>query len=148
MNKLILLCSLFLTTAAVAQPDRQAALLDSVFTVLHAQHQFNGSVLIAENDAVVFQKGYGYSNESTQQRNDPETIFELASCSKQFTAAAIVLLKRQGKLRYTDKLAQHIHSISPSLPFGMPLRSTICCGIPAVFPNIWRTCRRYGTKRG
>lgn len=86
--------------------------LDSIFSVLKAQNRFNGSVLIAEKGKVVFAKGYGYSNEATRQPNNTKTIFELASCSKQFTAAAIVLLKRQGKLHYEDKLSLYLPELS------------------------------------
>jgi len=45
-------------------------------------------------------------------KNTPETIYELASCSKQFTAAAIGLLQRQGKLGYEDRLAKCIPELS------------------------------------
>jgi CubicO group peptidase (beta-lactamase class C family) len=113
MKEFRLICFfIFLSGCIFAQPRRQSELLDSIFTVLHGQHQFNGSLLIAEKGSVVFRKGYGYSNEATKSLNDPQTVFELASCSKQFTAAAIVLLQRQGKLSYTDKLAQYIPELS------------------------------------
>ncbi len=93
---------------------QQAKQLDSIFTLLCAQNQFNGSVLIAEKGKVIFEKGYGYSNETTRQQNNPQTIFEIGSSSKQFTAAAIVLLKRQGKLQYEDKMSKYL----PELGFG------------------------------
>jgi len=95
-----------------AQPKKSEQQLDSIFSVLYKQHQFNGVVLIADKGKVVFKKGYGYSNEATKQLNDSKTIFELASCSKQFTAAGIVLLKRQGKLNYEDNLSKFIPELS------------------------------------
>jgi CubicO group peptidase (beta-lactamase class C family) len=91
-----------------AQQNDQAKQLDSIFSMLTAQNQFNGSVLIAEKGTVILEKGYGYSNETSRQYNNPQTIFELASCSKQFTAAAIVLLKRQGKLQYEDPISKYL----------------------------------------
>lgn len=87
--------------------------LDSLFTAMHAQNQFNGSVLIADKGEIILKKGYGYRNEETKKPNDEQTIFELASCSKQFTAAAIVLLQRQGKLKYDDNITQYL----PELQF-------------------------------
>ncbi|RDI10437.1 serine hydrolase domain-containing protein [Flavobacterium sp. AG291] len=90
----------------------QSVKLDSLFTMLHAQNQFNGEILIAEKGTVIFQKGYGFSDEATKKTIDEKTIFELASCSKQFTGAAIVLLKREGKLDYADKLSKHIPELS------------------------------------
>lgn len=95
-----------------AQTDRRTQQLDSIFTMLYEQNQFNGTVIIAEKGKILLQKGYGYSNESTKKANDSHTIFELASCSKQFTAAAIMLLKRQGKLNYTDSLSKYIPELS------------------------------------
>jgi CubicO group peptidase (beta-lactamase class C family) len=103
----------FLVCFAQQKQKRQSQQLDSIFSMLHAQHQFNGSVLIIEKGDVLLNKGYGYRDEVSKKPNDKNTIFELASCSKQFTAAAIVLLKRQGKLRYEDKLSKYI----PELDF-------------------------------
>ncbi len=118
MNKLHLCCCFLLLSGVIsAQRDLQAELLDSVFTVMYDQHQFNGAVLVAEKGEIVFEKGYGYSNETTRSLNNTQTIFELASCSKQFTAAAIVLLKRQGKLNYSDNLSKYI----PELGFWDPV---------------------------
>ena len=105
--------------------------LDSLFTALNRQDQFNGTVLIAEKGKVILEKGYGYSNEETKQLNGPETIFDLASCSKQFTAAAIVLLKRQGKLIMETILTNSYRS----WPHGRMLPYPICYTIPVAYPN-------------
>jgi CubicO group peptidase (beta-lactamase class C family) len=106
----ILVVLSFLSCICFGQQQNQVKLLDSIFTTLNEQNQFNGSVLIAEKGKIIFEKGYGYSNEETKQRNNPETIFELASCSKQFTAAAIVLLK--GKLKYEDKITKYLPELT------------------------------------
>lgn len=82
--------------------------LDSVFTVMYNQNQFNGSVLIADKGKIIFSKGYGYRDILSKWQNNPKTIFELASCAKQFTAAAIVLLHRQGLLQYEDKITKYL----------------------------------------
>jgi len=87
--------------------------LDSLFSMLHAQNQFNGELFIAEKGTVIFNKGYGLADEATKEPINGKTIFELASCTKQFTGAAIVLLKREGKLDYSDNLSKHI----PELDF-------------------------------
>lgn len=100
---LLLLC-IAAAFQSFARADERSRKLDSIFSYMHAQRQFNGSVLIAEKGAVIFKRSYGLSNESAKASNDPSTIFEIASCTKQFTAAAIVLLHRQGKLRYDDSL--------------------------------------------
>lgn len=106
---------LLLSLISFGQQDRKlhTQQLDSIFSMLHAQHQFNGSVLIVEKGEAILDKGYGYRDEESKKLNDRNTVFELASCSKQFTAGAIVLLKRQGKLHYLDKLSKYI----PELDF-------------------------------
>src|SRR5690606_36990344 len=71
------------------------------------------NVLIAEKGNIIFEKSYGLANEETGQKLNPQTVFELASVSKQFTAMGIVLLAKQGKLNYDDKMAKHI----PELDF-------------------------------
>jgi len=110
MKRLFFAAYMVVATAQLcpAQTGRQTQQLDSVFGVLARQNQFNGSVLIADKGKVMLKKGYGLTNEQTRSLNNPQTIFELASCSKQFTAAAIVLLKRQGKLGYEDKIGKFI----------------------------------------
>jgi len=106
LNTLLLLLAGTLT--CFGQQKRQEQQLDSIFTMMYNQNQFNGTVLIAEKGKIIFKKGYGYSNEITKQYNNVQTQYELASCSKQFTGAAIVLLKRAGKINYEDKLSKYI----------------------------------------
>jgi CubicO group peptidase (beta-lactamase class C family) len=99
---------LFISTMGYGQRKQQAAQLDSIFSLLYKQYQFNGVVLVAEKGTVIYKKGFGKQDEQTGALNTVNTPFELASCTKQFTAGGIVLLHRQGKLQYTDKLSQYI----------------------------------------
>jgi CubicO group peptidase (beta-lactamase class C family) len=87
--------------------------LDSVFAALHSKGKFNGNILIADKGEVVYKNSYGFANETTKEKLTENSIFELASVSKQFTAMAIVLLKKSGKLNYEDKLDKFI----PALDF-------------------------------
>lgn len=86
--------------------------LDSLFTALAAQNQFSGSVLIAEKGKILYKGGKGYSNELSKELNDPQTIFELASCSKQFTGVGIALLHRENKLDYTDDITKYLPELT------------------------------------
>ncbi|MFL9844279.1 serine hydrolase domain-containing protein [Flavobacterium rhizosphaerae] len=113
MKQLKLLLAVTLLCSSCFSQTKSFIQLDSIFTLLHGQNQFNGEVFIAERGKIIFNKGYGFANEETKSRINGKTIFELASCSKQFTGAAIVLLKREGKVNYTDKLSKYI----PELKF-------------------------------
>ncbi|WP_293915579.1 MULTISPECIES: serine hydrolase domain-containing protein [unclassified Sphingobacterium] len=105
---IILVLSVLVNICFAQQQQKQSKQLDSIFSMMNEQNQFNGVVLIADKGNILLEKGYGYSNEATKEYNNPETIFELGAASKQFTAAAIVLLKRQGKLHYEDSIEKYL----------------------------------------
>ncbi|MCT3948734.1 serine hydrolase domain-containing protein [Elizabethkingia anophelis] len=91
--------------------------LDSLFTSLYAAKEFNGNVLVAEKGKVIYEKSFGLANEKTKQKLDKNTVFELASVSKQFTAMGIVQLEKEGKLSYNDPLTKYF----PELSFYKPI---------------------------
>lgn len=92
--------------------NTKTAQLDTLFTELFEQGKFNGNVLIAEKGKVIFEKSFGLANEETKQKLNLETIFELASVSKQFTAMGIVQLKKENKLSYDDEISKYIPELA------------------------------------
>src|SRR6516164_2491742 len=70
------------------------------------------AALVKDRGRILFEKGYGVRDLSTQSRIDPQTNFRLASFTKQFTAMAIMLLIRDGQLQYDD----HLTDIFPAFP--------------------------------
>lgn len=92
--------------SVVVHAQDRVTRIDSLFTAMHAKGQFNGNVLIAENGNTVYKKSFGLRNEETKEALDENSIFELASVSKQFTAMAVVILQEKGKLKYDDKLSK------------------------------------------
>ena len=73
----------------------------------------NGCILVAENGKPVYEKAFGYANFDTRQLLHNQTMFELASVSKQFTAMAIMQLHQRGKLTYEDDLSKYF----PQIPY-------------------------------
>jgi CubicO group peptidase (beta-lactamase class C family) len=67
---------------------------------------------IIQNGEMLYFKGYGAANLDYNVPNTSQTAFSIASTSKQFTAACIVLLSQQGKL----DLNQSLYSIYPDFP--------------------------------
>jgi CubicO group peptidase (beta-lactamase class C family) len=112
MRKIILVGFGILCASITLAQSSQAVVLDSLFTSLHQKKSFNGTVLIAEKGKVIFEKSYGLANEEKKLPINKETIFELASVSKQFTAMGIVLLVKQGKLKYEDPIAKYIPELA------------------------------------
>lgn len=69
-------------------------------------------IVVAKGDRIIFQRAAGGADLEQGAPLDLETKFHLASVSKQFTAAAVLLLAKDGKLRLDDKVRQHL----PELP--------------------------------
>lgn len=105
------LIGLLFTLFCTAQD--KAKQIDSLLKASHEEKKFYGNVLIAEKGTIIYQQSFGKANEATGQDLNAESIFELASVSKQFTAMGIMLLKQQGKLNYDDSLRKFI----PELPY-------------------------------
>ena len=99
---------LMLSLSCLAQDTAQA---DQVVMSYASRGEFMGSVLIARNGRVVFLKGYGEANLEWAIPNTPSTRFRIGSLSKQFTAAAILLLEERGKLRVEETVATYLRNV-------------------------------------
>lgn len=78
--------------------------IDALFTKLISSQEPGAAVLIVKDGRVAFERGFGITDLRTMSRIDGQTNFRLASVTKQFTAASIMLLVRNGRLRYEDTL--------------------------------------------
>lgn len=105
---------LVLSCMAVSAQSDKATQLDSFFTKLEKQKSFNGNVLVAENDKIIYRKSIGIAEQETKRMLDSTTVFELASVSKQFTAMGIMLLQKNKQLSYDDSLRKFF----PELPYA------------------------------
>ncbi len=99
--KIFLIPLLFLSQICNAQKKE----IDSI---IGAQQDFSGVVLIAENGKPVYHKAFGYREFEPQIPLKITDIFELASVSKQFTAMIIMMLKEKGKLNYNDLVEKYL----------------------------------------
>ena len=73
---------------------------------------FNGNIMLIKNHRVIYQHCQGYANFRTRELLTPESSFELASVSKQFTAVAILQLYERGQLDIDDKLNKYIPELT------------------------------------
>src|SRR4026208_122954 len=99
-----------------------------VDSLIAAQKDFSGVILIAENGKPVYHKAFGYREFELQIPLQTSDIFELASVSKQFTAMIIMMLKEKGKLNYDDSVSKYL-----DIPYkGMTIRNllTHTSGLP------------------
>jgi CubicO group peptidase (beta-lactamase class C family) len=70
--------------------------------------QFMGAVLVAKDQSLLIDKGYGSANLDWHVQNTSKTKFRLGSVTKQFTAASILLLEERGKLKIDDHIKQYL----------------------------------------
>jgi CubicO group peptidase (beta-lactamase class C family) len=94
-----------------ADPKLVAAVEAAVRTA--GKGEFWGTVLVAKEGKVLLAKGYGFADYEKEKRpNAPDTLFEIASASKQVTATAILRLEQKKKLKTSD----HLGTFFPKAP--------------------------------
>jgi len=81
--------------------------MDQIVQYYVDNQQFMGSVLVARGDTVLFSKAYGFANLEWKIPNTTSTKFRIGSLSKQFTAAAVLLLEERGKLKIEDPIKKY-----------------------------------------
>jgi len=93
------------------QMSRIAAKTDSLFAEWNKPGMPGAAVGVVHGGKLIYAKGFGEADVETGAKIGPETIFHVASVSKQFTAYAIVLLAEQGKLSLDDDIRKHIPEV-------------------------------------
>jgi uncharacterized protein YbbC (DUF1343 family)/CubicO group peptidase (beta-lactamase class C family) len=96
---------------ALAVSAERLALIDEVMRQAIARGDLPGAVvLVSHRGSVIFRKAYGSrSKHPTDVAMTPEVVFDLASLTKPIaTATALMLLVEQGKVRLSDRLAEHV----------------------------------------
>jgi CubicO group peptidase (beta-lactamase class C family) len=88
--------------------------LDSLIDGYTRLGKFNGCALVASHNRILLEKGYGFKNVRDSTLNDPNTLFQIASVTKQFTSAVILKLVELQKLALNDKLSKFY----PDFPKG------------------------------
>ncbi|WP_186292611.1 serine hydrolase domain-containing protein [Mucilaginibacter corticis] len=118
-----------MSTAVSAQSTSQN--LDKYYRALAADHEMNGNVLFAQDNHILYQKSFGFSDAASGKLNNPDSQFELASVSKLFTATAVLQLRDKG-LVDLDQTFQHYF---PTFPYpGITLRHLLShtSGLPDI----------------
>ncbi|HSC45341.1 MAG TPA: serine hydrolase domain-containing protein [Candidatus Acidoferrum sp.] len=111
----MLLTASTLAAASLSAQERGLdARVDSYLAPYVKGKNFIGAVLIAQGDRVLVNRAYGEASYELQVPNSPETRFHIASVSKPFTAASILLLEQQGKLQLSDPVSRFL----PAFPNG------------------------------
>jgi CubicO group peptidase (beta-lactamase class C family) len=117
----VLLCLLATASAAqsaLAPAERPEAKVDALFQKMDTTVSPGCALSVIRDHKIVYERGYGMADLDHNIPITPATVFHVASMSKQFTAASILLLAHEDKLSLDDPVRKYI----PELPdFGVPV---------------------------
>lgn len=103
-----------------------------------SENEFQGTVLIAKQDVVLFKRGYGMADMTNNIPNQPETIFRIASLTKAFTALGIMQLQETGKLQVNDPLSKYFPDLNVGDQVTIHHLLTHLSGLQSEFDNeLW-----------
>jgi CubicO group peptidase (beta-lactamase class C family) len=116
----VVVCLVLAASSAPAQQpmDSVSRAVDRVFDAFRNTDSPGCAVGVSRNGSVVLARAYGMANLETATPIEPTSIFHVASVSKQFTAAAILLLEREGKLSLDDDIRKHLTEMPD---YGTPI---------------------------
>jgi CubicO group peptidase (beta-lactamase class C family) len=106
-----LCCCLATTAQAQNGDDALAKKVDQLFAPWDKAESPGAAIAVIKDGAVVYKHGYGSANLEYNIPITAQTVFHVASVSKQFTAFAIVLLANQGKLSLDDDIRKHLPEV-------------------------------------
>jgi len=114
--------------------------LENFFSTINRNGEISGSVLVAENGKVLYQRSFGYADAQHKIPNTANTLFQVASVSKLFTAIAVLQLYERKKLNLTDRFIKYFPDFPyPDVTIKQVLSNT--SGIPDVgdvFVPLWK----------
>jgi CubicO group peptidase (beta-lactamase class C family) len=109
MKNIIIGLLLLVTVSVQAQNKKKLAVaIDSIMNNYASNDKPGASVLVYQNDKIVFENGYGVNNINTHDPIKPSTNFRLASVTKQFTAMSILLLEKKHQLSLEDPINKYL----------------------------------------
>lgn len=88
---------------------------DLVTKYMAATHVPGLSLTVLKNGRPIKEQGYGMANLETQTKVTSDTVFEIGSCTKQFTAALVIKLASEGKLSLDDPLSKYFDGLPDSI---------------------------------
>lgn len=110
--KFLIVCLVYFTTDLSAQTVNQK--IDEVMQKYVELDRFSGSVLLAKDGKILYEKAFGDENKSYLIKNTVDTKFNIASMGKMFTGVSILQLEERGKLNINDPVINYLKDF----PFG------------------------------
>jgi CubicO group peptidase (beta-lactamase class C family) len=105
-------------TTPPAPPDNPTARVDELFQKMDTTVSPGCALSVMKDGRIIYERGYGMADLEHNVPITPQTVFHVASMSKQFTAASILMLAQEGKLSLDDPVRKYV----PEVPdFGTPV---------------------------
>ena len=117
---LCLIATMGWTGVAMAGTDSpsESAQVDQLFTEWDKPTSPGCALAVMRDGHIIYERGYGMADLDHSVKITPTTVFHVASMSKQFTAASVLMLAQEGKLSLDDQATKYV----PELPnFGVPI---------------------------
>ena len=116
MKKIFVICLqfYFVTASICSYGQSKFVAVDNELIKLNKERLFNGSVLVAKNGKIIYQKNVGFADIEHNVSIKTDTRFELASISKTFTAILILQLVESGKIKLDAKVSDYIPEFTRS----------------------------------
>ena len=112
---LLSICFICFNSSSIFAKNIQLAKIDSIVSKIVEENNIPGlSLAVVYSDGETFENSYGKANLEYQIPVETDSIFEIGSISKTFTALGIMILQEEGKLSINDKLSKYF----PQYPSG------------------------------
>lgn len=96
---------------AANSDEKSAAAVDEVFSDFTQPGSPGCALAVYREGKIIYAKGYGLANIEDNVPIGPQSVFDIGSTSKQFTAASVLLLEKQGKLSVNDDVRKYVPEV-------------------------------------
>jgi CubicO group peptidase (beta-lactamase class C family) len=111
----LLLLLLIVSTQTLAKPLDFSELEKLVPEELKERNTPGAVIAIVSGNRVIYQKAFGLANVETKAEMQPEMLFRLGSTTKMFTAAALVTLSEQDKIKLNEPIGNRVKGLNPKI---------------------------------
>jgi CubicO group peptidase (beta-lactamase class C family) len=121
MKNIIIVIILAITMSGCSDDPIVNEKIQEVVEEYVSRGHFNGSIMIAQKDRIIYKGSFGYANIETNDSIISSTLFPICSLTKQFTSTAIMILKEKGKLSINDKIGKYLEV--PPTVHNIPIKN-------------------------
>tara|TARA_R110002073_G_scaffold14554_2_gene59356 strand:+ start:38185 stop:39966 length:1782 start_codon:yes stop_codon:yes gene_type:complete len=96
--------------------------INQIFESYAHYNRFTGSVLISQNDHIIYKKSFGYADVEKHKKNTSKSIFSIASVTKSLTAVGVMKLVEDGKLTLETPISTYFPGFIPDFSKQITIR--------------------------